>query len=195
MNPLQALYDLFQKKEQQSGREVRGVIQDAPQPEPTEPQRQPAKQRKPFLDILAFLESSNNPKAQSKTSSAAGLYQYTVDTWNDFNKRMGANYSLEDRFDPVKARKVAEFHVNQNVEMLKGILNREPTYTEKYMAHFMGRTGVQRFLKANPMDTVDKVASPAQLKANRAVFYNKDGKPRKVHEVYEFFKGKIDAVE
>jgi hypothetical protein len=198
MNPLQKLVDLFKQKETKNPT-ASGKVQEMPQatPVPTTTQKPPTEASKapakPFLDVLAFIESSNNPKAKAPTSSAAGLYQYTEATWNDFTKKMGKNYTLDDRFDPKKAREVAEFHVKQNIDLLKGVLDREPTYTEKYMAHFLGRSGVQRFLKADPMATVDKVATPAQLKANRSIFFDKGGKPKRVAEVYDFFKGKIDA--
>jgi hypothetical protein len=169
---------------EQPSREVRGTIQDAP------------KEEDPldfYLDATAFIESSNNPLAQAKTSSAAGLYQFTTGTWQEYNKKMGTNYTLEDRFNPEIARKVARFKAEESTGYLTELLGRQPTNTERYMVHFMGRTGSRNFLQASPTTKVDKVVSPAALKANRSVFYNKDGTPKRVIDVYKLFDDKFEA--
>jgi hypothetical protein len=171
------------KPQQQGSREVTGKVVDAPQ--------QGIKVAPDYFERLALIESSNNPNARSKTSSAAGLYQFTEGTWNEYVKKMGVNYTLDDRFDPLKARKVVEFKTNDIVARLSEAIGREPTNTEKYMGHFMGISGARKFLNAKPTDTVDKVASPAQIRANRSIFLNKDGTPKKVYEVYQHFDEKF----
>ena len=42
-------------------------------------------------------------------------------------------------------------------------------------------------MKASPNATVDKIVGKAALRANRNVFFNEDGKPKKVKEVYGYF--------
>lgn len=178
------LLDIFNnwlKEEQPKGvvDTTKGVVQNAPE------------YVDDYYDRVAFVESSNNPKAKSKTSSAAGLFQFTEDTWNEYVKKMGKRYSLDDRFDPNKALEVMKFKTQDISNRLKQTLKRDPNHTEKYMAHFMGVSGARKFLQASPFDPVDKVATPAQLKANRSVFFDKDGNPKTVLEVFEFFEDKL----
>lgn len=83
-----------------------------------------------YADRVAFIESSNNPKAKSKTSSAAGLFQFTDDTWNEYVSKMGKNYSLEDRFDAVKAREVFDYKTDDEAKRLAKVLKRDVNDTE-----------------------------------------------------------------
>lgn len=162
--------------EEPKGREVTGKVEDAP---------------KDYFDKLAFVESSNNPKAKAKTSSAAGLYQFTEETWTEYTKKMGKSYTLDDRYDPKKAREVVEFKTNDIVTRLKPVLGRDLNDTEKYLGHFLGISGARKMLAAAPNARVDTVVSPRALEANKAIFLNKEGKPKTVLEVYEHFKGKF----
>ena len=160
-----------------------GVVVDA---RPKE-QLKPAFDMDVYLERLEMVESSGGKNLKSRTSSASGAHQYTEDTWKDLTKRMGVNYTLEDRFNYEKSREVTKFATNRNIELLKTTLNREPTLTEVYMAHKLGRQGALKFFSAKPTDTIDKIVSSAALKANKAVFYNDKGKPKAASGVFEFF--------
>jgi hypothetical protein len=172
------IFNEWLKGEPKGSREVSGVVQEAPK-------------QVDYFERLAFIESSNNPKAKAKTSSAAGLYQFTEGTWQEYTKKMGKSYTLDDRFDPKKAREVVEYKTQDIVKRLGETLGREPNNPEKYMAHFMGVTGARRFLQAKPTDTVDKVASKAQIEANKAIFLDDKGKPKTVMQVYSHFREKF----
>ena len=166
-------------EEPKGQREVSGKVEDAPKP------------KVDYFDKLAFVESSNNPKAKAKHSSAAGLYQFTEGTWNEYTKKMGVDYSLDDRFDPKKAREVVEFKTKDIVNRLKPVLGRDLNDTEKYLGHFLGITGARRMLAASPSARVDSVISKDALAANKTIFLNKDGKPKTLLEVYDHFKEKF----
>jgi hypothetical protein len=144
-----------------------------------------------YLEKLEMIESSGGKNLRSKTSSASGAHQYTEDTWKDLTKLMKVDYSLQDRFDYNKSREVTKFATQRNIELLKGVLNREPNKVEVYMAHKLGRSGATSFFKASPFTTIDKVVSSSALKANRNVFYNDKGKPRTVAEVFSFFEDRF----
>lgn len=52
---------------------------------------------------VAYCESNYIPTAQNSTSSAGGIYQFIDSTWISTSKRRGADYSLEDKYDPIKS--------------------------------------------------------------------------------------------
>ena len=146
-----------------------------------------------YFEKLAKVESGNNPLAKAKTTSASGLYQFIDKTWEDTVKEMGEKYTLEDRFNPKIAQQVAEYFTEKNRVQLLPVLNREPTDTELYMAHFLGANTGSKFLKAlqdNPETPADTL-TPAGAKANKSIFYTSDGKPKTVKQVFEFFDRKF----
>ena len=91
-----------------------------------------------YYKTLAMIESSGNPNARAKTSSASGLYQFTEGTWKEYINRAGLDYTLEDRFNPEKSRKVVEYFTKNNSKYLKSKLGKEPTSGDLYLAHFLG---------------------------------------------------------
>ena len=149
-----------------------------------------------YLGALAQIESSGNASARSKTSSAAGLYQFTEGTWKDTVKKMGKDYSLDDRFDPKKSAEVAEFFTAQNKKIVEKNIGRKTNDTDQYMAHFLGAGGASKFL--SNMDK-DGSASAAQLmgadaaNANKNIFFDKGGKERSLQEVYGLMDKKVSS--
>lgn len=153
---------------------------------------------KDYFNKLAYVESGNNPLAKAKTSSAAGLYQFTAGTWDGLTKQLGLNYTLEDRFDPKKSRKVVEAFTRQNERHLTNRLNREPNEAELYLAHFSGAGGASKFLTAleeNPDASVKDIFKDNQIKANKNVFLNKDGSYKKARDIYNWAAKKFDVEE
>jgi len=150
----------------------------------------------------AKVESSNhpNPKAQDncppgEICSAAGLYQFTKGTWKAIVKDLGLDYTLEDRFDPDKSKKVVEEFTRRNANYLRNKLGREPSENELYLAHFMGMGGAKKLLEARntfPNLTVDKVVSQNSINSNPNVFKNKDGSLKKVEDIYRWSAEKFD---
>lgn len=52
---------------------------------------------------VAYCESNYIPTAQNPTSSAGGIYQFLNGTWEYVNVKRGVDYSLEDKYDPIKS--------------------------------------------------------------------------------------------
>lgn len=149
-----------------------------------------------YLKMLSSVESGNNPNARARTSSAAGLYQFTERTWSSMIDKMNLPYSQQDRFDPVKSHQVVKQFTKDNLNYIaKNIKPAESvTYTDLYMAHFLGNGGATTFFKAlhsNPNTPAASVL-PRAAQANRNIFYNKNGVSKTVDEVYKHFNVKFN---
>lgn len=147
-----------------------------------------------YYEVLAKIESSNNPNAKAKTSSAAGLYQFTEGTWKEMVKNLGLNYTLDDRYNPQKSRKVVEAFTKRNAKYLESKLKRKPTENELYLAHFLGIGGAKKFIEAYtqfPDTDVRNIMSEKVINANKNVFLNKDGSYKKLRDVYNWSEEKM----
>lgn len=160
-----------------------------------------------FLMAQAKLESSLDPTARARTSSASGLYQFTGETWLRTLDKHGANHglgwaseliqggSVRDpaakaqllamRFDPQVASLMAGELANDNSEYLTSTLGRKPDHAELYLAHFFGAEGASKFLNALNSNPGQRAADilPAAAAANRSTFYGAGGVARSVGEV------------
>lgn len=158
-----------------------------------------------YLVQQAKAESSFNPEAKAKTSSASGLYQFIKSTWLDMVNRHGEKYGintegmsksdiLDLRFDPEIASNMAAEFAAENKSYLERTWGGEVGSTELYFAHFMGAGGAGAFLKAkdaNPM-RIGADLFPKAANANRNVFYDSEtGNPRTLAEIYNFFDKKF----
>lgn len=166
-----------QPTEQRGGAVVTGTVQNKPAG------GLPAD----YVDTVHFIESSRGKLMDAPTSSAKGHFQFIDSTWNAYVKKHNLDFKPEDRYDFEKSKKVFELFTQDNVRILKNRLERDPTNTEKYMAHKLGPSTAVNFMKASPNATVDKIVSKAALRANRNVFFNEDGKPKRVKDVYKHF--------
>jgi hypothetical protein len=169
-----------------------------------------------YLYRVAVRESSLNPAAKAKTSSAAGLFQFIEQTWLGAVKKYGAahglgaqaaeivkgangRYTVADparrqaildlRFDAEKASSLAAELARENKAALEGALGRAVDAPELYAAHFLGARGARALLSA------DKGASAAALlpsaaAANRHVFFD-GARERSVGEVIDSFRKTI----
>lgn len=167
-----------------------------------------------FLLTTAARESSLNPRAEARTSSAAGLFQFLDATWLTTMKRHGAKHGLSGeagmiemgadgkpyvadpsmrrvildmRYDPeVSARMAAEF-ANDNADYLRGRTGQEPQPGDLYAAHFLGAGGAAELLNAARDTPWASAASlfPSAAGANRPIFYKEGGTARTVSEVLE----------
>jgi hypothetical protein len=160
-----------------------------------------------YLMAQAKLESSLDPTARARTSSASGLYQFTGDTWLRTLDKHGADHglgwasdmieggSVRDpaaraqllamRFDPQVAALMAGELAKDNGAYLSGVLGRQPDHAELYLAHFFGADGAGKFLTAlgnNPSQSAPAIL-PAAAAANRSTFYGAGGAARSVGEV------------
>ncbi|MCB2060923.1 MAG: transglycosylase SLT domain-containing protein [Novosphingobium sp.] len=170
-----------------------------------------------YLLAQAKLESSLDPTARAGTSSAAGLYQFTNDTWLRTLDRHGSAHGLDWadaaieggrvldpqwraqvmalRFDPNASALMAAELARDNHAELTSNLGREPDSAELYLAHFLGIGGANKFLSALASDPAQNAASllPKAASANRQVFYEANGAPRTVGGVMELIRGKLSA--
>ncbi len=168
-----------------------------------------------YLMAQAKLESSLDPSARARTSSASGLYQFTGDTWLRTLDKHGADHglgwasemiqggSVRDpsarqqllamRFDPQVSALMAGELANDNSAYLSGVLGRQPDHAELYLAHFFGADGAAKFLTALSNDPAQSAAGilPAAAAANRSTFYDASGNVRSVGDVMGIIRSRM----
>jgi len=174
-----------------------------------------------YLVAQAQVESAMNPNARARTSSASGLYQFIESTWLNTVKRHGERFGMGDiadqigvtrggsayvadptqraailnlRNDPEVASLMAAGLAEDNRAHLMPILGRQPEASELYLAHFLGAGGAGRFLSAMQSNADQSAASlfrrPAA--ANRAVFFEPNGRARSLEGVMNYLGAKIE---
>lgn len=109
---------------------------------------------------IARAESSLNPSAKAKTSTASGLFQVTKETWKEYGGRPGK------QFDPDENIRVGLDIIAKNTSALRSTLNREPRPAEIYAAHYFGPTGARSFLTADPATPITKILGDKAVRAN-----------------------------
>ena len=165
-----------------------------------------------FLMGTAKRESGYNPAAMAGSSSAAGLFQFTEQTWLSTLKQHGAKYGyaryaglieqtadghyrvangdarkmvMDLRLDPHASASMAAELASGNASYLRGRVGRDPTSGELYAAHFLGPQGSAQLIqavKSTPHATASAIF-PDAARANPAIFH-RDGRPASVSEVY-----------
>ncbi len=140
---------------------------------------------------IAMAESSLNPKAKAKTSSASGLFQITSGTWKSLVKKYGADLgvAMGDRMDPIANAKMAGVLMKENKDAIERKLGREAKPGELYAAHFLGQSAAKKLLTA-PDSAIAADKFPSAAKANKPIFY-KNGKARTVAEVKRVLEAKV----
>lgn len=174
-----------------------------------------------YMLAAAQAESGLNPHAASATSSARGLYQFIDQTWLATMKRSGAalgyarysdaivqtaagRYEVPDlvlrrdvmalRDDPAANAAMAGALTQDNAAKLANRLGRAPTDGELYIAHVLGAAGAARLTAlagTNPGAMAD-AAFPTAADANRALFYDRQGRARTVAEVRDALIGRFE---
>jgi hypothetical protein len=175
-----------------------------------------------YLYNQARIESSLDPQAKARSSSAAGLFQFTKQTWLQVVKahgsdhgaawasnaieRNGAGLNVADpqlrtaidnlRYDPEFASAMAGEFAADNRSRLETGLGRSAEPVDLYLAHFLGSAGAVNFLAAHDADPDAEAAPlfPAAAAANKAIFYGPDGSPRSLNEIRASFAAKLDGV-
>lgn len=165
-----------------------------------------------YLLKTAQRESSLEPDAKAKTSSATGLFQFIEQTWLSMVKQEGpkqglSSYAdaitesggrltvadpaarekiLELRKDPQVAAVMAGALTQKNRDQLAGTLGRQPQAGELYMAHVLGARGASDLIKTAASDPTRAAAKdfPEAAAANRGIFFDKTGRARSAQEVY-----------
>ncbi len=174
-----------------------------------------------YLYSQAKLESGLNPNARAASSSATGLYQFIDQSWLGVMKKHGAEngmgwaadaislgrdgrYHVADadtrrailalRRDPETAATMAAEHASDNKAYLERKLGRQVDGTDLYMAHFLGIGGASKFLRGLERDPQGSAAAvlPAAARANRTIFYNRDGSARSFADIRARFATRMD---
>lgn len=172
-----------------------------------------------YLLGQAKVESGLNASARAGTSSATGLYQFIEQSWLAVVKKHGATHGLgwaanaigqsggrmtvtdgatrsailALRNNPEIASLMAAEHASDNADALQASLGRPANGTDLYMAHFLGLGGARQFLSAMQASPDRPAAAmfPGAARANRNVFFDRDGSARSLSEVYQRFAGKL----
>ncbi len=173
-----------------------------------------------YLMGQARLESSFNPQARARTSSASGLYQFIDATWLGVVEKHGAAHGLgwaadaiqrgrdgrlrvadpamrrqimDLRFQPEAAAAMAGEFAADNGRYLENRLGRAAAPVDLYLAHFLGPAGAARFLGRHDADP-NAAAAPEfgrQAAANRSIFYDRAGAPRSFAEIRARFERRL----
>lgn len=126
-----------------------------------------------LLSTFAGIESSWNPDAQAKGSSAGGLFQFINGTWKAMLAKYASKYGINPatpKTDPrASALMGAEFIKDNQVALAKA-LGRQPTDTELYAAHFMGPAGAIQLFKSDQNAIAASIA-PRAASSNPSIFY------------------------
>ena len=174
-----------------------------------------------YLYDQARTESGLNPQAKAATSSAAGLFQFTKQTWLQILKTHGADHgaswatnvierdgsrlkvsnptqqaAIDNlRLDPEFSSMMAAEFAQDNKGRLEDGLGRAVDPTELYLAHFLGSAGAVKFLTAYDAnrDAAAAPLFPAAAAANRSVFYGPDGAPRSLQDIRANFADKLSG--
>jgi hypothetical protein len=166
-----------------------------------------------FLLRTAARESAFDPTAKASTSSARGLFQFIDTTWLAMMKEDGprhgfAQYAaaidktadgryvvrdaakraeiLKLRDSPTISALMAGALASRNSDYLAASLGRQPTSGELYIAHFLGASGARKLISLAENQPSVSAASvfPDAARANRPIFYRRDGSVRNVADVY-----------
>jgi len=164
-----------------------------------------------FLVDTAARESNFDVRAEARTSSAAGMFQFIEQTWLGVLARRGADHGygeaaraitqdangrfsvsdptqrqeiLDLRFDAVASARMAGELAAENGAVIESRIGRPATGGELYAAHFLGAGGAAELITAardNPDQRADALF-PAAARANRPIFYD-GGRARSSSEV------------
>ncbi|MGO4573235.1 transglycosylase SLT domain-containing protein [Microvirga sp. 2TAF3] len=174
-----------------------------------------------YMMALADKESSFLPSNKASTSSAEGLFQFITGTWLEVVRSFGAKHGLDAEANAIQMADgqltVPEGPMREHIlglrrnpyisalmaaEMMKrdrakieSKLGRKITRSEFYLSHFFGVDSASKFISL--MDDKPKQSAPrvfpAAAKANRSLFFVKQGRKTRQLSVAEVY-GKIDEM-
>lgn len=112
-----------------------------------------------YYDLLAKIESSNNPNAKAPLGSASGLYQFTRGTWE------GLGYAWDQVFNVDLQNKAVQTLTTSNASILSraGVAINNATL---YAAHFLGAGTAVKALSADPSASLQSVVGSKVITNN-----------------------------
>lgn len=122
---------------------------------------------------------------KNRTNTAAGAYQFTLDTLQDTMKDAGLKES--DMFDERTQYKLFETFTRKNEEFAKQSLGKGSLNdAERYSMHFLGRSGGAKFLKLLQENPSANFASEfgKAFRSNRALVDRVGGRNASVSDVF-----------
>ena len=144
-----------------------------------------------LLRSFAAIESSMDPNAKSKNSSAAGLMQFMPDTWKELIQKHGSKYGLSANaspFDPNAAALMGGEFIKANMKSLSRV-RPNPSAVDLYISHLLGAGGARKFFEADPSQPADMVLGD-QARANAPLFFA-NGRSLTIAEAYERIKKRV----
>jgi hypothetical protein len=138
---------------------------------------------------IANRESRFDPNARNPNSSAGGVFQIIDGTWANLMAKYGKAVGVAPdatRFDVKSASLLASALAAENKVAIKTMTGKDATEGEIYAAHFLGgRQAVNLILaKDNKPDAPAAALFPAEAASNPTIFYDKEGQPRSIAQVY-----------
>jgi hypothetical protein len=178
-----------------------------------------------FLVAQATVESGLRGAAHARQphSTAAGLFQFTAQTWLRMLRDHGAAHGhgelagqitalanghlgaadrasekqiLDLRQDPTLSAIMAGELAKQNGQALQKAFDRKAGPAELHLAHLLGAAGAIRFLRARTADATQSAADvmPAAARQNPQLFFGRgDHSPSTVAAVYGKIKNRIET--
>jgi hypothetical protein len=70
------------------------------------------------MDIIAIIESNNNPLAYNFKSKARGLYQITPICLEDYNNYHKHKYTLPELFNPIINKKITKWYIEKRIPQM-----------------------------------------------------------------------------
>lgn len=167
-----------------------------------------------FLLAQASLESGFQSEVRARRSSAAGLFQFTNQTWLEMMREHGQKYgqgALASQIatqpggklvvgDKATEKQILDLRANvelsahmaaeltkTNAAHLEKALGRKPSTADLHLSLLLGATGAVRFLKAHQSDAETSAAAlvPAAARQNPTIFYDSGHTPKTVAAVYQ----------
>lgn len=152
-----------------------------------------------LLFKFAKAESNYDPKAKAKTSSATGLFQFLDGTWQYVVDHLGGSKSFNltgNKKDPYENAVAGALYLNEiKKNMSSARKSGQFTPGELYLGHFAGPGTAAKAIKLIDSGKgnfkASEVFTPAQIKANKTIFYDDSGKMRSVAQVAAILAKKV----